>query len=94
MLIFYILKFYIFLVFFELFENMCHTMRAIGQTLKEKEKLFFVLLKMSVTRYGRPDRQNKAKRTFFIFYIFFSIFFAIFDNFQIFCFFINKKKRK
>jgi len=31
----------IFLVFFELLENMCHTTRAIGQTLKEKKKTIF-----------------------------------------------------
>jgi len=27
-------------VFFELLENKCHTMRAVGQTLKEKENYF------------------------------------------------------
>jgi len=56
---------------FELLENMCHTTRAVGQTLKEKEKYFVVFLKISVTRCGRPDKHNKAKRTFFIFFYFF-----------------------
>jgi len=53
-------------VFFELLENMCYTTRTVGKTLKEKETIL-VFLKMSVTRCGRPDRHNKAKRTFFIF---------------------------
>jgi len=35
-----ILYFYIFFGVLELFENKCHTMRAIGQTLKEKENYF------------------------------------------------------
>jgi len=42
--VFYILEFYIFFCIFELQENMCHTTRAVGQTLKEKENYFFVLL--------------------------------------------------
>jgi len=29
---------------FELVENMCHTTRAFGQTLKEKENYFLVFL--------------------------------------------------
>jgi len=56
---------------FELLENMCHTTRAVGQTPKEKEKyFFFVFLKISVTWCRRPDRHNKAKRTFFISFYF------------------------
>jgi len=39
--IFIFLKFYIFFVFVELLENMCHTTQAVGQTLKEKENYFW-----------------------------------------------------
>jgi len=57
-------------------------MRAIGQTLKYKENYFwfFGILKMSVTRCGRPDRHNKAKENIFHF-LDFSIF-CNFYNFQ------------
>jgi len=41
MLIFLYFKF-IFFGIFELLESMCHTTRAVGQTRKEKEKLFLV----------------------------------------------------
>jgi len=42
MLIFlYFENFVFFGVFFELLENKCHTTRAVGQTLKEKEKYFW-----------------------------------------------------
>jgi len=70
---------------------MCHTTRAVGQTRKEKEKLFLVFLKMSVTRCERPDRHDKVKENIFIFFDFF-LFFCIFYNFHIFGFLgIGKK---
>ena len=78
--IFIFLEFYIFFGIFELLENMCHTTRAVGQTLKGK-KIIFGFLKVSVTRCGRPDRHNKAKENIFIFL----------DSFLFFCNFYNLK---
>jgi len=65
------LKFHIFFGVFESFENRCHTMRAIGQTLKEKENYFSIFsnyLEESVTRRERPDRHNKNEREPFLFF--------------------------
>jgi len=57
------LKILYFFGVFELLENMCHTTRAVGQTLKEKENYFLVFflnyLEGSATRRERPDRHNK-----------------------------------
>jgi len=42
MLMFFIFwNFIFFFCIFELLENMCHTTRAVGQTLKEKENYFW-----------------------------------------------------
>jgi len=65
-LIFLYFENFVFFGVFELLENMCHTTQAVRQTLRER-KLFLVFLKMSVTRYGRPDRHNKAKENIFHF---------------------------
>jgi len=73
---------------------MCHTTQAVRQTRKEKEKLFLVFLKMSVTRCERPDRHNKVKENIFHFLDFFYFFFEIFNNFQIFGFLGIKNKIK
>jgi len=76
MLIFlYFENFVFFGIFFESLENMCHTTRAVGQTLKDKKKVFLVILKMSVTRCGRSDTHNKAKKNIFRF-LNFSIFYS------------------
>jgi len=48
-------------VLLRLFENTCHTTRAVRQTLKEKENYFWYFLKISVTWCERPDRHNKTK---------------------------------
>ena len=66
-------------------------MRAIGQTLKEKENYFSIFsnyLEESVTRRERPDRHNKNEREPFFIFLYFN-----FYDFQIclFSFFkINK----
>jgi len=70
--IFIFLKFYI---FFELLENMCHTTRAVGQTLKEKENYFWYFLKIiwkkvSHDASGRIDT-IKMKENFFIYFLIF-----------------------
>jgi len=72
---------YIFFGVFELFENMCHTMRAIGQTLKGKENYFSIFLNYleeSVTRRGRSDRHNKNEREPFFDFFFYILIFIMF----------------
>ena len=86
MLMFFIFwKFCIFFDIFGLVEDLCHTTRTVGQTLKKGKENFFWYLKMSVTRCERPDRHNKEKENIFIFLIF--LFFAIFIIFKYICFF-------
>jgi len=45
LILLYFENFVFFWCFFELLENMCHTTRAVGQTLKEKENYFWYFLK-------------------------------------------------
>jgi len=41
MLIFLYFEYFIYFGIFEVLENKCHTTRAVGQTLKEKENYFW-----------------------------------------------------
>jgi len=85
-------------VFLRLFENTCHTTRAVGQTLKEKENYFWYFLKISATRCERSDRHNKVKENIFCFFRFFifSIFFLQFLIIFKYLFFLEiiKKNKK
>jgi len=47
---------YIFFCIFELLENMCHTTRAVRQTLKKERNLFLVFLKL----FGRKCHTTRA----------------------------------
>jgi len=59
------------LVFFELLENMCHTTRAVGQTLKEKKKTIFGIFENEChTVQATGQTQKSKKRTFSVFFIF------------------------
>jgi len=87
----YFENFVFFFCIFELLENICHTTRAAGQTLKGKENYYFFAL--SVTRCERPDRHNEVKENVFTFLDFFR-FFAIFYNFQIYLFIFKNNKNK
>jgi len=87
MLIFLYFENLYFFCIFELLENMCHTTRAVGQTLKGKENHFLNYLGESVTRHERPDRHNTSERKLFL--IFFYI--LIFIIFKYFFVFLEKK---
>ena len=50
------------LYFFELLENMCHTTRAVGQTLKEKEKHFWYFLENKCHTVQATEQTLKEKK--------------------------------
>ena len=93
---FSILKILYFLGNFELLENMCHTTRAVGQTLKEKEKYYFLYF-WKLVSHGAGDRTNTIKQKehfsyFYIFYVFCN-FFNILKIFLFYFFLENYKGR-
>jgi len=76
---------------FKLLENVCHRMRVVGQTLKEKKNYFWYFLKNKCHTVRATGQTQKSEKEH-IYYYFFYHFFASFDNFQVFCFFFQKKK--
>jgi len=73
MLMFLYFQILYFFGIFELLKNMCHTTRAVRQTLKGKKIIFELIGKMSCDASGQTDTINE-REPFFGFFLLFGIF--------------------
>jgi len=62
------LKILYFFCIFELLENMCHTMRAVGQTLKGKENYFWYFSENKCHTVRATGQTLKEKENYFWFF--------------------------